>query len=139
MVRDWLRISGEVGRPHPQHPKRPITGLDCPKREVSGSRFWGLMSDLCTEPQTFFRNCYVHNYCPLCFMGESGKNITPPSLRVRERRPLEEVCDRALCEAVELLGVEWVVCVGRYVERRAKKVIKLADNGMCRIDNICLL
>lgn len=138
IVKDWLHISGQVGRPDPQHPKRPISGLDCKRKEVSGSRFWGLMRDLCSEPHTFFRNCYVHNYCPLCFMGESGKNITPPSLRVRERRQLEGVCDRALLETVEVLGVKWIVCIGKYVEVRARKVImKQLGNYVNKVCQCC--
>ena len=28
-VRDWLGISGPVGKPEPEHKKRPITGFDC--------------------------------------------------------------------------------------------------------------
>ena len=127
MVKDWLRISGHVDKPHPEHPKRPIKGLECSRREVSGTRFWSLFKELCEEPTNFFRNCYVLNYCPLCFMADSGKNITPAVLKVGERRQLEEVCDRALVRVVELLCVEWVVCVGCYVEGRAKKVLQ--DKG----------
>ncbi|MEI8213351.1 MAG: single-stranded DNA-binding protein, partial [Planctomycetota bacterium] len=28
-VREWLKIDAPIGRPEPEHPKRPITGLDC--------------------------------------------------------------------------------------------------------------
>src|SRR5690242_19829132 len=41
MVRDWMGILGEVGRPSKEHPKRPIQGFSCPRSEVSGSRLWG--------------------------------------------------------------------------------------------------
>ena len=119
-VREWLQISGTVAKPTTEHPKRPIQGLDLAKIEVSGSRFWGLMQSLSGEPDTFFRNCYVHNYCPLCFMAASGKNITPPMLKVGERGPLQEICDRFLIEVVRLLEVEWVVGIGKYAEERSR-------------------
>uniref|UniRef100_A0A4W6F3E5 Single-strand-selective monofunctional uracil-DNA glycosylase 1 n=1 Tax=Lates calcarifer TaxID=8187 RepID=A0A4W6F3E5_LATCA len=35
-VVDWLKITGEVGHPQNEHPKRRITGLACPQSEVSG-------------------------------------------------------------------------------------------------------
>ena len=120
----WLKISGHVGKPPEEHPKRPIIGLSSTKQEVSGSRFWGLFQDLCGEPETFFTNCFVHNYCPLCFMGSTGKNITPPELKVKERNLLQEVCDRYLLLAVALLEVDWLIAVGKYAENRAKKALQ---------------
>ena len=123
-VREWLQISGTVAKPTTEHPKRPIQGLDLAKIEVSGSRFWGLMQSLCEEPDTFFRNCYVHNYCPLCFMAASGKNITPPMLKIGERGPLQEICDRFLVEVVRLLEVEWVVGIGKYAEERSRVALR---------------
>src|SRR5262249_50648161 len=44
MVRDWLQISGTVGRPDKEHPRRPVTGFACPRSEVSGQRVWGLFA-----------------------------------------------------------------------------------------------
>ena len=123
-VKEWLQISGTVAKPTTEHPKRPIQGLDLAKIEVSGSRFWGLMQSLCGEPNTFFRNCYVHNYCPLCFMAASGKNITPPMLKIGERGPLQEICDRFLVEVVRLLEVEWVVGIGKYAEERSRVALR---------------
>src|SRR5687767_10840650 len=38
IVRDWLRLSGAVGKPKLENPKRPVTGLACTKSEVSGAR-----------------------------------------------------------------------------------------------------
>ena len=56
-------------------------------------------------------------------MAVSGKNVTPPELKTAERNALQEVCDRHLMLAVELLGVEWVVAVGKYAENRAKRAL----------------
>ena len=124
MVRDWLGIHGEVRKPAVEHPSRPIQGLACTRTEVSGSRFWGLFKELCHTPQTFFKHCYVHNYCPLCFMNKTGKNVTPPSLKVAERNQLLSICDSALLETIQLLGVQWVVGVGKFGADRAKAALK---------------
>ena len=126
MVKEWLGIAGDVSSPANEHPKRAIQGLNCTKNEVSGTRFWNLMRELCSSPEVFFMNCYVHNYCPLCFMAASGKNITPPMLRTLERRHLEEICNESLVEVINLLGVEYVVGVGKYAEERAKAALVLA-------------
>ena len=41
-----LKITNlEVGQPRKPHPKRPISGLDWPKEEVSGTRLWGLLAN----------------------------------------------------------------------------------------------
>ena len=126
MVKEWLGIAGDVSSPANEHPKRAIQGLNCTKNEVSGTRFWNLMRELCSSPEVFFKNCYVHNYCPLCFMAASGKNITPPMLRTLERRHLEEICNESLIEVINLLGVEYVVGIGKYAEERAKAALVLA-------------
>jgi single-strand selective monofunctional uracil DNA glycosylase len=44
-VRDWMGISGPVGKPDPEHPKRLITGFACERSEVSGRRLWGLFAE----------------------------------------------------------------------------------------------
>lgn len=124
MVKDWLRVKGEVGKPAVEHPSRVIEGLACTRSEVSGSRFWTLFKQLCGTPEAFFKNCYVHNYCPMCFMGKSGKNITPPSIKVEKKAQLQEICDKALFDVIELLQVEWVVGVGKYAADRAKTALK---------------
>src|SRR5207248_10982821 len=38
MVRDWLGLTGRVRRPPNEHPKRPIEGFACQRREISGAR-----------------------------------------------------------------------------------------------------
>ena len=123
-VKDWLRITGTVHKPAHEHPKRPILGLESTRNEVSGTRFWNLMKKLAKTPENFFRNCYVHNYCPLCFMTESGKNVTPSSLKVAQKEPLQSLCDRSLVEVVTALKVEVVVGVGGYARERGKRALK---------------
>ncbi|XP_046881041.1 single-strand-selective monofunctional uracil-DNA glycosylase 1 [Hypomesus transpacificus] len=125
-VRDWLKITGKVGHPPDEHPKRQITGLSCTQREVSGARFWGFFRKLCREPAVFFRHCFVHNLCPLIFMSASGKNLTPPELSVGERDTLLALCDTALSQAVEVLGISMVIGVGRVAEQRARRALSAA-------------
>src|ERR1043165_6065790 len=54
-VRDWLKIETPIDRPSDEHPKRPVTGFDCPRSEVSGERLWGLFAKRFGMPDKFFR------------------------------------------------------------------------------------
>ncbi|XP_030823111.1 LOW QUALITY PROTEIN: single-strand selective monofunctional uracil DNA glycosylase [Camarhynchus parvulus] len=120
-VREWLRVSGAVRRPPREHPKRPVLGLRCPRAEVSGARFWGLVRSLCPDPRAFFRHCFVHNLCPLLFLAASGRNVAPPELRAAERERLLAPCGAALAAAVRALRVRLVVALGRVAELRAPR------------------
>lgn len=82
MARDWLKISGSVGKPSKEHPDRKVTGFQCTRSEISGRRIWGLFQDLCKSPEKFFQYAYMHNYCPLAFMDARARNITPTELKV---------------------------------------------------------
>ncbi|XP_053825329.1 single-strand selective monofunctional uracil DNA glycosylase [Vidua macroura] len=125
-VREWLRVSGAVRRPPREHPKRPVLGLRCPRAEVSGARFWGLVRSLCPDPRAFFRHCFVHNLCPLLFLAASGRNVPPPELRAAERERLLAPCAAALAATVEALGVRLVVALGRVAELRARRALRAA-------------
>jgi len=118
-VRDWMGLRGEVKKPNPEHPKRPVDGLECAKSEVSGRRLWGLFAEKFPEAHDFFKDHFVANYCPLVFMEESGKNRTPDKLVVSETKPLEELCDQHLLEIVEIFEPDWLVGVGGFAEKRA--------------------
>lgn len=126
-VRDWLKITGEVGHPPNEHPKRRILGLACKQSEVSGARFWGFFRKQCGEPQTFFRHCFVHNLCPLIFMNATGKNLTPPELCAAERDALLRHCDSTLCQVVKALGISMVIGIGKVAEQRARKALTEAE------------
>ena len=119
MVRDFLRIEAEVGRPAREHPKRPILGFGCQRSEVSGTRVWGFIRERFVTPDAFFRVAFVYNYCPLCFMEASGKNRTPDQLPREEREPLFKACDAALRSVVQLLDARWVIAIGGFAEKRA--------------------
>ena len=104
LVRDWLGVEGPVGRPEHEHPKRPIEGFACTRSEVSGSRFWGAVAAHWRTPERFFKNHFVGNYCPLVFMTETGRNLTPDKLSADEREALFDCCDRYL---LRLVGAHW--------------------------------
>jgi single-strand selective monofunctional uracil DNA glycosylase len=80
MVRDFLGITGAVGKPRREHPSRPIDGFACARSEVSGTRFWGWARDRFGTAERFFDRFFVANWCPLVFMEESGRNLTPDKL-----------------------------------------------------------
>jgi single-strand selective monofunctional uracil DNA glycosylase len=136
VVRDWLKIEGRVGKPKLEHPIRTIQGMNCTRSEVSGQRFWGLMRELCQTPQSFFKYCFVHNYCPLSFMLESGKNVTPPELKAPEKNPLFEICDDALCKTVHLLKPKLIVGVGKFAEERATRALSNANLCGVKVNSI---
>jgi len=117
LVRDWIGIDCSVKKPEPEHPKRPIEGFACTRSEVSGRRLWGMVRDRFLTPERFFEQHFVLNYCPLVFMEESGRNRTPDKLPAEERAPLDEVCDRFLRTALEILDPEFLVGVGAYAEK----------------------
>ncbi|MFP5502170.1 MAG: uracil-DNA glycosylase family protein [Candidatus Sericytochromatia bacterium] len=133
MVRDWLGLTGEVEKPAEEHPKRPIDGLACRRSEVSGSRLWGAIRDRWGEPEAFFEDHFVANYCPLSFMEASGLNRTPDKLPASEREPLYAACDRYLRTLVEILDPTWVVGVGAFAEARANKALAGMDLRIGRV------
>ena len=58
-----------------------MQGFDSPRPEVSGDRFWSFIATKWNSADCFFRDCFVLNYCPLAFLSETGKNITPSEFR----------------------------------------------------------
>lgn len=132
-IRDWMKLTGEVQAPKAQHEKRPVTGLACPRSEVSGRRLWDLMQERFGTPDAFAQASgggsvsgggnYVSNYCPLVFMEASGKNRTPDKLPAEERAPLEAACDAHLRRVVEILGPTYLVGIGKFAESQANRVL----------------
>jgi single-strand selective monofunctional uracil DNA glycosylase len=131
-VRDWMGLTGEVGAPEVEHPKRPVEGLACERSEVSGRRLWGLVADRFGTIDAFAERHFVANYCPLVFMEASARNRTPDKLPVAERSPLEAACDAHLVRVIEAARPEWVVGVGAFAEARARQVVDRAFEGSPR-------
>jgi single-strand selective monofunctional uracil DNA glycosylase len=122
-VRDWLGIHGKVGSPAEPHPQRPVLGFECPRGEVSGQRLWGLFRARFGQPQAFFAEHFVVNYCPLAFVEESGRNFTPDKLPAREKAELFAVCDEHLRQVVAAWQPEWVIGVGDFARKRAEEAL----------------
>ena len=118
-VRDWLQLDARIDKPADEHPKRPVTGLDCERREVSGQRIWSWASARFDSPEAFFERFFVWNFCPLSFMEEGGKNRTPDKLPPEERAPLFEACDESLRQIVDELRPKQLIGIGKFAESRA--------------------
>lgn len=127
-VRDWLDVSVDIAPPHTEHPRRPIEGFRCARSEVSGARLWGLFATRFGDADTFFREHFVLNYCPLAFLEASGRNRTPDKLPAGEVGPLYDACDEHLRAAVAALAPEWVIGIGGFAHDRAR--IALADRPL---------
>lgn len=82
-VKDFLKLNGIVNKPKFELQTRPIHGLDCGTAEQSGKRFWSLIEKICGDAETFFKDCFVYNLCPLAFFKSSGTNVTPTEIKVR--------------------------------------------------------
>jgi len=128
-VRDWMGIEEKVARPELEHAKRPIEGFACRRSEVSGRRLWGWARDRFGTATEFFARFWVHNYCPLAFLEDSGRNRTPDKLPASERAELFAICDQGLRDIVELLEPSYVIGVGAFAEKRAKAVLG-DDSGL---------
>ncbi len=123
LARDWMGITGKVGHPRPEHPKRPIQGFACTRSEVSGARLWGWAQSRFGTARRFFARFFVVNYCPLAFLEHSGRNRTPDKLPAAEREPLFSACDRALADTIEALDPSIVVGVGTFARNQARRVV----------------
>jgi single-strand selective monofunctional uracil DNA glycosylase len=121
-VRDWMGVRAEIKRPAREHPKRPVLGFDCPRCEISGQRLWGLFAQRFGAAENFFREHYVVNYCPLAFLEESGRNLTPDKLPKREVEMLFAACETHLRRVVEALDPGWVVGVGGFAFERVRSL-----------------
>ena len=123
-VRDFLGLEAPVDRPPNEHPKRPVEGFACKRQEVSGKRLWGWAEQRFGTPEAFFRRLFVHNYCPLIFLEEGGRNLTPDKIKAAERRPLLEACDEGLRAVVREMRPKRVIGVGGWATKRARAALE---------------
>jgi single-strand selective monofunctional uracil DNA glycosylase len=120
-VRDWLGICEDVEKPLKEHPKRPIEGFACKRSEVSGRRLWGLFTERFGKADSFFKEHFVMNYCPLVWMSATGANLTPDKLPASEMQPVEQACLKHLAEVIELLDPSYLIGVGGFAEDRLSR------------------
>ncbi len=122
-VRDWMGIHALIGHPAREHPKRPVQGFACKRAEVSGKRLWGLFDRRFGAAPKFFHDYFVVNYCPLLFIDEGGRNLTPDKFPASQAEPLFAACDTHLRRVVSALEAEWVIGVGAFAETRARTAL----------------
>ena len=120
-VRDWMGIETTIGRPDPEHPKRPVEGFQCRRSEVSGRRLWGLFADRFENAADFFKDHFVLNYCPLVWMSSTGANLTPDKLPAMEMAAVELACLKHLQEVIAWLKPAWLIGVGGFAEERLRR------------------
>ena len=125
-VRDWMGIDEPVGKPEPEHPKRPITGFRCERSEVSGRRLWGYFAERFPKAEDFFADHFVANYCPLVWMSETGANLTPDKLPKAEVEPVEQACMANLVAVLKLLRPQYLIGVGAYAEGKLAEAAEVA-------------
>jgi single-strand selective monofunctional uracil DNA glycosylase len=117
-VRDWIKLSPEIGKPDHEHPKRKISGMDCDKSEVSGRRLWGLFAERFPNADDFFKDHLVINFCPLIWMKDTGANLTPDKIRATEMAPADAACQIHLRRLIEILEPQYLIGVGGYAENQ---------------------
>jgi single-strand selective monofunctional uracil DNA glycosylase len=120
-VRDWMGIEMPIGKPIPEHPKRPVDGFQCKRSEVSGRRLWGFFADRYPDAQDFFTDHFVLNYCPLVWMSGTGANLTPDKLPAAEMVAVEAACQIHLQEVILALRPSWLIGVGGFAEERLRR------------------
>lgn len=125
-VRDWMKLSPNIGKPDNEHPKRRIQGMDCPKSEVSGRRLWGLFSEKFPNAKDFFKDHLVINFCPLIWMKDSGANLTPDKISAAEMSAADAACQKHLRRLIELLEPQYLIGVGGYAENQ----MQIAQNEL---------
>jgi Uracil DNA glycosylase superfamily. len=135
-VRDWLGISGEVRAPGLEHPRVPVRGFDCARSEVSGRRLWGFFREVYGSAERFARDNFVSNYCPLMFLDDAGRNLTPDRISRRDQAALFAVCDRFLSAVIDALRPQWLVGIGLFAERRLRAVLETTGHAEMKIMSI---
>ena len=127
-VKQWLGIEATVGQPKCSHPKRPISGFECTRSEVSGRRLWGFFAEKFETAQEFAERYLIFNYCPLIFLEESGRNRTPDKLPKAEREALFEACDECLVGLLDVLEVQHALGVGKFAMKRLENQVGKAKH-----------
>lgn len=121
-ARDWMGIHTRINKPACEHPKRPVEGFACARSEVSGRRLWGLFAARFGSAPEFFAEHFVSNYCPLAFLAETGRNLTPDKLPAAEQARLFAACDEHLEQVLRTLDPEWLIGVGGFARAQSEEI-----------------
>lgn len=115
-----------MNKPTYELPKRPIVGLGQVKEEPSGKRVWELIRRLfgAESPHSFFLEAGLFNLFPLAFFNrKDGRNIIPEEFAANNKKPFLSICAKYLLETLRVLGVQRIVCFGRFVEKVVKDLL----------------
>ncbi|MEA3364798.1 MAG: single-stranded DNA-binding protein, partial [Candidatus Hydrogenedentes bacterium] len=58
-VREWMGIEAKIEKPSHEHPRRPVDGFSCGRREVSGQRLWNWAAKRFGTAERFFERFFV--------------------------------------------------------------------------------
>jgi len=67
----------------------------------------------------FAQHHAVHTFCPLVFMDEAGRNVTPDRLEAAVRAEMEPECSLVVQQLVELWKIKRVICLGKWAWKMA--------------------
>lgn len=126
-VKNLMKIEGQVNQPPKLHTKRPVVGLRCTTEEPSGVRIWTLIEKLAGSVDIFGQQCFMHNFCPLAFFDDQGKNITPGELKGDVKSSVRDICLKFLEKEIELIQPEIVIAIGSYVGDCLKRLAKQSN------------
>jgi len=128
-VRDWLGIDEPVDKPRNEHPKRPVEGFQCKRSEVSGRRLWGLFAERFDDAESFFKQHFVLNYCPLVWMSATGANLTPDKLPATEMEPVEKACLLHLADVISIMRPSFLIGIGGFAEERLRRAAQSSGSA----------
>jgi len=129
VVREWLAVAGRVTAPSRTHPRLPVRGFSTTRSEVSGRRLWGLLRQHYDTTDALIAEAFVANYCPLLFLDEAGRNLTPDKIAREDRGALYEACDRFLLRLLQALRPRWAVGIGTFAAARLQEVVGSAGSA----------
>jgi single-strand selective monofunctional uracil DNA glycosylase len=125
-----------VGRPEDPHPRVPVRGFDCSRSEVSGRRLWGFFRETFGTARKFAGQAFVSNYCPLMFLDDEGRNVTPDRINRHDQEALFPICDAFLSVVIGELRPSWVVGIGVFAERRIRAVLERSPSPGTRVTSV---
>lgn len=120
-VRDWLKIKGEITTPYEQIESRSVTGWQCSREEVSGTRLWGMLEEQFQTAKQALREIAVLNFCPLLFLqphSRGVRNLPVDKLSQATAIEINRLCSRHLAHVIDLLQPEILVGIGNWAEKQ---------------------
>lgn len=118
-VKGFLGLDGTVKKPHVMCPERPVEGMATTRREMSGRRIWGAVESEFTRDE-FFDFAAVMNWCPLCFLDDKGRNVTPDKLSKEDRAKFYPICDEWLGDVIRVIDPDILVGIGNFTAGRMR-------------------